>query len=192
MQNYTPSQKMGCFLQRGISANAGALLCRIAPNIYAFQAQKKSLNLAPWATFSRAFTKYGRLFQECSQKMSDFFTGVHIFGGKPLCLFSFPGNWVFRHVSLLAVVRGYPLEADGDTGLAAGGAGEEGQVPVAGGHGFLVVWVQGLLLHHLKGDHLVVHIRKEQGIPGLEGFEPAEMGSVVVGADDEIILVQRT
>ena len=89
------------------------------------------------------------------------------------------------------MVRVYPLEADGDTGLAAGGAGEQGQVPVTGGHGFFVVWFQCLLLYHLEGDHLVVHIRKEQGIPGLEGFELAEMGSVVVGADNEIILVQR-
>ena len=122
--------------------------------------------------------------------MSDFFKSVHIFGGQPLaCFHSLPiGS---RRVSLLAVGRGYPLEADGDAGLAAGGAGEQGQVPVAGGHGFFVVWFQGLLLYHLKGDHLVVHIRKEQGIPGLEGFELAEMGSVVVGADDEIILVQR-
>ena len=33
-------------------------------------------------------------------------------------------NSVSRHVSLLAVARVCPLEADGDAGLAAGGAGE--------------------------------------------------------------------
>ena len=72
----------------------------------------------------------------------------------------------------------HPFKPDGHTGLAAGGAGEQGQVPVTGGHGFFVVWFQCLPLYHLKGDHLVVHIRKKQGIPWLEGFELAKMGSV--------------
>ena len=76
--------------------------------------------------------------------------------------FPFPDNWAFRHVSLLAAARVCPLEADGDAGLAAGGAGEQGQIPVAGGHGFFVVWLQDLLLYHLKGDHLVVHIRNQE------------------------------
>ena len=126
-------------------------------------------------------------------KTADFFeiASEKICKKKPPLAFSLPANWAFRHVSLLAVARVCPLEADGDAGLAAGGAGEQGQIPVASGHGFFVVWLQGLLLYHLKGDHLVVHIRKEQGVPGWEGFELAEMGSVVVGADDKIILVQR-
>ena len=38
---------------------------------------------------------------------------------------------------------------------------------------------------------MLIHIRKQDGVPGLELLQLSEMGRIVVGADDQVVLIQR-
>ena len=37
---------------------------------------------------------------------------------------------------------------------------------------------------------MLIHIRKQDGVPGLELLQLSKMGRIVVGADDQVVLIQ--
>ena len=83
----------------------------------------------------------------------------------------------------------FPDKSYGNTALSADGAGKQGQIPVSCFHGFQILGLDGFLCRQLKADDVFIHIGKNRGVSHPEVFNLSKVGSVVVGADDEIIPV---
>ena len=122
-------------------------------------------------------------------------------------LFTVPTSLAFLAESLCRIVRLFfgfggffrfgipeyfhPFKPDRHTGLSVDGAGKQRQIPVPCFHPLRVHGVQRLPLHHLEGHHMLIHICKQDDVPGLELLQLSEMGRIVVGADDQVVLIQR-
>ena len=81
------------------------------------------------------------------------------------------------------------LAADDEAELAAEGTGKEGQVPVAFLNFAGLVWLDLFQKGGLVGKDVAVDVGKGNGVAFDQIFKGAEVAFIVMGGDDEVILV---
>lgn len=81
--------------------------------------------------------------------------------------------------------------ADGEAVLGAGGAGEEGQVPVVGQHILGLRRAQLLKIGDGVGKPVAVRVGKEDRVAGLQLRKIPEKAAVIVPENDKIVQIRR-